>query len=135
MAESAGLILGVLGIVPLMVQITTQIDRLNDIRNSAIEAPAELSSLLEEINFVNQLLRRAKDDLQHGSDCDESILNYCENCCSKLVKHLEVLNTKLHDGEQSRFRNRAKILGFRHWKKDVQRLRESIQVAKQNLLL
>lgn len=131
MAEVAGL---AFGIVPLVIQITTHVDKLNEIRNSARGAPEELSSLLEELNFINHCISCAKESLQHATECDEYALNYCKKLCSQLVKDLEVLNAKLQDEGRSR-RNPVKIMGFRHWKEDAKRLRDSAQVVKLNLVL
>lgn len=132
MAEAAGL---VVGIMPLLVQATSQIDKLNEIRNTAKEAPAELNSLLEEVNLVLHLRDRAKRPLQHLHEYDDKISNHFRKGCSQLANDLEVLNKKLETGERGRTRNPAKLLRFRHWKDDAQRLRETISIMKLDFIL
>ncbi|KAG9254348.1 uncharacterized protein F5Z01DRAFT_723527 [Emericellopsis atlantica] len=132
MAEVAGL---VLGIVPLLVQTITYIDRYKDIRNSALEAPAEVSSLLAELDLISYIVGRAKEGLPQANACDEFLLRHCTDSLSQLMKDLGVLNAKLQDRGQSKFRNPVKVLTFRHWRPEAQKLRESIQLAKIDLFL
>lgn len=132
MAEVAGLAVGV---IPLLIEATIQIHKLNEIRNRAKEAPAELNSLLVEVNLVAHFLDRAKGTLQQPHEYDEEIRNHCRKGCSQLVNDLEVLNEKLQAGGRGRTRNPAKLLGFRHWKDDAQRLRESISMVKLDIIL
>ena len=132
MAEVAGL---VVGIMPLLAQAASQIDKLNEIRNRAKEAPAELNSLLVQVNLVVHLRDRAMRNSQQLHEYDEIILNHCRKGCSQLVNDLEVLNKKLQTGERGRTRNPAKLLGFRHWKDDAQRLRETISIMKLDFIL
>ena len=132
MAEAAGL---VVGIMPLLAQAAIQIDKLNEIRNTAKEAPAEQNSLLEEVNLVLHLRDRAKRPSRHLHEYDEKISNHFRKGCSQLVNDLEVLNEKLQARERGRTRNPAKLLGFRHWKDDAQRRRETISMMKLDFIL
>ncbi|KAH6974327.1 hypothetical protein BKA56DRAFT_645492 [Ilyonectria sp. MPI-CAGE-AT-0026] len=118
MAEAFGIAAGAVGFVSLLIQVTSGINKLRDITNSADVAPAELDSLMHELDFLVNVMREANARAPSQNDV---ILQHCQANCDQVVRDLE---GKVFG-----------ILAFRHWKGNVEVLHRSIQAAKLNLIM
>lgn len=133
MAEALGIAAGAVGFVSLLIQVTSGIDRLRDITNSADAAPAELDSLMRELDFLVRVMREANDKAPSQNDI---ILHHCQASCDQVVRDLEVLNKMLATGSKRNVKGKVfGILAFRHWKGNVEVLHRNIQAAKLNLIM
>jgi hypothetical protein len=133
MAEVFGIAAGAAGFVSLLIQVVSGIDTLRDISYRAHEAPAELQSLLTELECLKYLMEKVKDQAVHD---DDLVLQLCHESCKHVVAGLEKLQKKAPTVSEGRGKQRVlKIFTFRHWKEDVEVLQQSIQGAKINLIL
>ncbi|KAH8666272.1 hypothetical protein BGZ61DRAFT_538455 [Ilyonectria robusta] len=133
MAEALGIAAGAVGFVSLLVQVTSGINKLRDITNSADAAPAELDSLMRELDFLVHVMREANAKAPSQNDV---ILQHCQANCDQVVRDLEVLNKMLATGSKRKVKGKVfVILAFRHWKGNVEVLHRNIQAAKLNLIM
>jgi hypothetical protein len=133
MAEAFGIAAGAVGFVSLLIQVTSGIDKLRNITNSAKAAPAELDSLMRELDFLVHVMREAN---HKGHSQKDVILQHCQASCDQVVRDLEVLNKVLETGSKSNVKGKVfEILNFRHWKGNVEVLHRNIQAAKLSLIL
>ena len=133
MAEVFGIAAGAAGFVSLLVQIIGGIDTLRDISNRAVKAPAELSSLMNELICLQRLMKEVIDKPPHKDDC---VLQMCHATCEDVVRGLEKLKKRLPSKSEGMAKQKVlKIFALRHWKEDVEVLQRSIQGAKINLIL
>lgn len=133
MAEVLGIVAGAAGFVSLIIQVISGIDTLRDISNRANEAPAELDSLVAELECLKYLMEKIRDEAVHN---DDLMLQLCRESCKNVVTGLEKLHKKVPTESEGRGQQRVlKIFTYRHWKEDVEALQQSIQGAKINLLL
>ncbi|KAH7007456.1 hypothetical protein EDB80DRAFT_457730 [Ilyonectria destructans] len=133
MAEAFGIGAGAVGFVSLLIQVTSGINKLRDIANSADAAPAELDSLMRELDFLVHVMREANDKAPSQNDV---ILQHCQANCDQVVRDLEVLNKMLATGSKRNVKGKVfAILAFRHWKGNVEVLHRNIQAAKLNLIM
>ncbi|KAI5459509.1 hypothetical protein BGZ63DRAFT_465004 [Mariannaea sp. PMI_226] len=125
MAEAFGIAAGAVGFVSLLVQVTSGINKLRDITNSEDAAPAELDSLMRELDFLVHVMREANDKAPSQNDAN----------CDQVVRDLEVLNKVLATGSKRNVKGKVfGILAFRHWKGNVEVLHRNIQAAKLSLV-
>ena len=133
MAEVFSIAAGVAGFISLLGQVISGIDTLRDISNRADKAPAELSSLMIELTCLKCLMNEVIDKALCN---DDYMLQACHASCEHVVRGLENLRKRLPTESKGAGRqNVLKILGFRHWKEDVELLQRNIQNAKINLIL
>ncbi|WJG35726.1 uncharacterized protein FOBCDRAFT_186319, partial [Fusarium oxysporum Fo47] len=133
MAEAFGIAAGAVGFVSLLVQVTSGINKLRDITNSADAAPAEINSLMRELDFLVHVMREANDKAPSQKDL---ILQHCQTNCDQVVRDLEVLNKMLATGSKRNVKVKVfGILAFRHWKGNVEVLHRNIQAAKLSLIM
>lgn len=133
MAEVFGIAAGAAGFVSLLIQVVSGIDTLCDISNRAHEAPAELQSLLTELECLKYLMEKVKDQVVRD---DDIVLQLCHESCKNVVTGLGKLQKKVLAVSEGRGKQRVlKIFAFRHWKEDVEVLHWRIQGAKINLIL
>jgi hypothetical protein len=133
MAEIFGIAAGAAGFVPLIVQVINGIDTLRDISNRADKAPAELASLMLELTCLQRLMEEVVDRAPRNADF---MVQLCHASCEHVVRGLEKLKKRV-PAELVR-KEKPKVLtifAFRHWKEDVEVLRQSIQGAKINLIV
>ncbi|KAF6518023.1 hypothetical protein HZS61_002101 [Fusarium oxysporum f. sp. conglutinans] len=133
MAEAFGIAAGAVGFVSLLVQITSGINKLRAITNSAEAAPDEIQSVMRELDFLVHVMQEANDKAPSQID---PLLQHCQTSCDQVVRDLDALNKILETGSKRNAKGKvSRILAFRHWKENVEDLRRDIQGAKLNLIM
>ncbi|KAI7759836.1 hypothetical protein LZL87_009159 [Fusarium oxysporum] len=133
MAEAFGIAAGAVGFVSLLVQITSGINKLRAITNSAEAAPDEIQSVIRELDFLVHVMQEANDKAPSQID---PLLQHCQTSCDQVVRDLDALNKILETGSKRNAKGKvSRILVFRHWKENVEDLRRDIQGAKLNLII
>ncbi|PMD37920.1 ankyrin [Hyaloscypha variabilis F] len=133
MAEVLSVVTSPGGFVYLLRQVIVGVDTLRDIRSRARKAPAELSSLTDELACLRLLLEEIKDKTVSGND---PLLQLCHDSCEQVVGGLEKLRRRLPaEQERSGKQKVLEIFAFRHWKEDVEALRQSIRESKTYLIM
>jgi hypothetical protein len=133
MAEGLSVVTSPGGFVYLLRQVIVGVDTLRDIRSRARKAPAELSSLTDELACLRLLLEEIKDKTVFGND---PLLRLCHGSCEHVVGGLEKLRRRLPaEQERSGKQKVLEIFAFRHWKEDVEALQQSIREAKTYLIM
>ncbi|KAG4269225.1 hypothetical protein FPRO04_12100 [Fusarium proliferatum] len=133
MAEAFGIAAGAVGFVSLLVQITSGINKLRAITNSAEGAPVEIQSVMRELDFLVHVMQEANDKAPSKID---PVVQHCQTNCDQVVKDLEDLNKILEAGSKGSARGKvSRIVAFRHWKEKVENLERDIQGAKLNLIM
>lgn len=132
MAEAFGIAAGVAGFVSLLVQINSGIETLHDIRKQKYEAPKELQSLTQELQFLADIMQRV---IQSTPSHDASALQHCQTSCDEVIVLLSSLEKKFFATSKEHGPRKFKILAFRQWKEAVDNLHRGIQAAKINLTL
>ncbi|EGU72957.1 hypothetical protein FOXB_16545 [Fusarium oxysporum f. sp. conglutinans Fo5176] len=133
MAEAFGIAAGAVGFVSLLVQITSGINKLRAITNSAEAAPDEIQSVMRELDFLVHVMQEANDKAPSQID---PLLQHCQTSCDQVVRDLDALNKILETGSKRNAKGKvSRILAFRHWKENVEDLRRDIQGAKLNLII
>ncbi|KAH9231744.1 hypothetical protein K456DRAFT_1773259 [Colletotrichum gloeosporioides 23] len=128
MAEIVGI---VLGLAPLLVQISSGIDKLRDIRQNVKEAHNEVDFLLSELKFMVCLMQSV-DDVTYRDDQAHA---HCQRSCSRVHQSLERLITRILERPQMGGTSVSKLWIFRHLKEDLVALQREIDSAKINLSL
>jgi nitrate reductase NapE component len=134
MAEVFGIAAGAAGFLSLLIQIISGIDTLHDISDRANKAPAELASLINELEYLKRLM---EEFVQRASRNDDVMLQMCHASCAGVMKDFEKLK-KCIPTELKGTAGRQRLLrmfNFRHWKEDVEVLQRSIQSAKTFLIV
>lgn len=112
MAEIVGI---VLGLAPLLVQISSGINKLHDIRQNIKEAHNELDFLLSELNFMVCLMQSV-DDVTYR---DEQALAHCQRSCNRVRHSLERLITRILERPKMGGTSVSKLWILRHLKEDL----------------
>ncbi|KAL3294526.1 Ankyrin repeat-containing protein [Colletotrichum asianum] len=128
MAEIVGI---VLGLAPLLVQISSGIDKLRDIRQNVKEAHHEVDFLLSELKFMVCLMQSA-DDVTYRDDQAHA---HCQRSCSRVLQSLERLITRILERPKMGGTSVSKLWIFRRLKEDLVALQREIDSAKINLSL
>lgn len=128
MAEVVGI---VLGLAPLLVQISSGIDKLRDIRQNLKEAHNEVDFLLSELNFMVCLMQSVDDTTNR----DEQAFAHCQRSCSRVRQSLERLITRIVERPKLGGTSVSKMWIFRRLKEDLVALQREIDSAKINLSL
>lgn len=128
MAEIVGI---VLGLAPLLVQISSGINKLHDIRQNVKEAHNEVDFLLSELKFMVCLMQ----SVDGATYCEEQALAHCQRSCSRVRESLERLITRIIERPKMGGTSVSKLWIFRHLKEDLVALQREIDSAKINLSL
>ncbi|KAM5522492.1 hypothetical protein FOXYSP1_16383 [Fusarium oxysporum f. sp. phaseoli] len=133
MAEAFGIAAGAVGFVSLLLQITSGINKLRAITNSAEAAPDQIQSVMRELDFLVHVMQEANDKAPSQID---PLLQHCQTSCDQVVRDLDALNKILETGSKCSAKGKvSRILAFRHWKENVEDLRRDIDGAKMNLIM
>ncbi|KAF4470870.1 Serine threonine- phosphatase 6 regulatory ankyrin repeat subunit B [Fusarium albosuccineum] len=131
MAEVVGL---VVGIAPIAVNVIGGIDKLREIRQRSIQAPADLDFLLEEPSFLGLVLQQASS-VPHFINLPG--FQHCRASCDAVAQGIDDLSGKVPSASTFDERNPKwkDTWNLRHWKQDVDELKRSVEKAKQDLSL
>ncbi|KAL6352566.1 hypothetical protein LRP88_13031 [Fusarium phalaenopsidis] len=131
MAEVVGLVIGVAGLTPLVTSVVTGIRRLRRIRKDSTEIPEGLDALIKELSFLQVVIENADAILQGPG------AGHCQGSITAVAKGIEELLDKFPLDSISRG-GKPKLKeawNLRHWKEDIKALSETIEKAKQDLVL
>lgn len=128
MAEIVGI---VLGLAPLLVQISSGINKLHNIRQNIKEAHNEVDFLLSELKFM-VVLMQSVDDVTYRDDQAHA---HCQRSCSRVLQSLERLMTRILERPKMGGTSVSKLWIFRNLKEDLVALQREIDSAKINLSL
>jgi hypothetical protein len=125
----------VIAVVSVAVQLADGLQKLITFWKEVQDAPAEISSLFEDLEALSLVLTQVQSAAPDGS-LDESTDMALENCKSKVLQlSTKVSKANLELGSQSR--TRRKWAGFKITLKrpEIESLRRSIEQAKSTLII
>ncbi|KAI8724211.1 hypothetical protein NCS52_00278800 [Fusarium sp. LHS14.1] len=131
MAEVVGLITGVAGLTPIIASVVGGIRRLREIRRDSTDIPEGLDCLIKYLSFLQLIIENA-DAILRGPGAD-----YCQGSIAAVAKGIEELLDKfpLNSISSGKKPNLKETWGLRHWKEEIKVLRETVEKAKQDLVL
>lgn len=133
MAEVAGLVVGVAGLTPLASGLVGSIRRLRRIRRNSTEIPEDLDTLINELGYLELAIENADAIFPSRGPGAE----HCQGSIATVAKVIEELLDKFPlDSVSSGKKPRLKeAWDLRHWKEDIKALKETVDKAKQDLIL